>query len=111
MTGFQTSRLAGTSPIDPPDPASKRNSCRGRSIIPGVFNAAGLIVPEPSIISPPMPFIEVETVWGAEYMTTTCSSFRQEAVARAVAPTVLERESARSRFLVEDCDEAATRVI
>lgn len=72
-----------------------------RIIIPGVFSAAGLIVPDPSIISPPMPFIEVETVWGAEYMTTKSLSFRQEAVARAVAPTVLVRESARSRFLVD----------
>lgn len=73
-----------------------------------MFSAAGLIVPEPSIISLPMPFIEVETGWGAEYMTTNCSSFRPEAVARAVAPTVLVRESARSRLLVDDCDDAST---
>lgn len=80
-----------------------------RSILPGVFSAAGLMVPEPSIISLPMPFIDVETGWGAEeYMSTNCSSFRQKAVARAVAPTVLVRESARSRSLVDDCDDAAT---
>lgn len=80
-----------------------------RSLIPGVFSAAGLMVPDPSIISLPMPFIEVETGWGAEeYMTTNCSSFRQETVARAVAPTVLVREGARSRLLVDDCDDAAT---
>lgn len=67
------------------------------------------MVPEPSIISLPIPFIDVETGWGAEeYMTTNCSSFRQKAVARAVAPTVLVRESARSRLLVDDYDDAAT---
>ncbi len=75
------------------------------SIIPGVFNAAGLIVPEPSMISPPIPFIEVETGWVAWYMTTNCyicfrlQAGRQRAGARAVAPTVLVRESARSRLL------------
>ena len=28
--------------------------------LPGVFNAAGLMVPEPSTMLPPIPFIEVE---------------------------------------------------
>lgn len=35
-----------------------------------MFNAAGLIVPEPSIMSLPMPFIDVEAGWGAVYITT-----------------------------------------
>ena len=37
--------------------------------LPGVFSAAGLMVPEPSIIPPPIPFIEdVAGIGGAEYM-------------------------------------------
>ena len=39
--------------------------------LPGVFNAAGLMVPEPSIMPPPIPlFIDVDTGCEAEYMTT-----------------------------------------
>lgn len=34
----------------------------------GVFNAAGLIVPDPSIMLPPIPFIDDDTGSGAEYM-------------------------------------------
>ena len=34
-----------------------------------MFNAAGLIVPDPSIMLPPIPFIDVDTGSGAEYMT------------------------------------------
>ncbi len=38
-------------------------------MIPGAFNAAGLIVPEPSIMLPPRPFIEVVTTGcDAEYI-------------------------------------------
>ena len=33
----------------------------GKSNVPAEFKAAGLIVPEPSIMPPPMLFIEVET--------------------------------------------------
>lgn len=40
-------------------------------VIPGVFSAAGLMVPEPSSIMPlPMPFIEEETGCEVEYMIT-----------------------------------------
>lgn len=38
--------------------------------LPGVFRCAGLIVPDPSIIVPPMPFMEVVTGCVAEYMAT-----------------------------------------
>lgn len=41
-----------------------------------MFNAAGLIVPEPSIMSLPMPFIDVEAGWGAVYITPGGSSSR-----------------------------------
>lgn len=38
-------------------------------MIPEVFNAAGLMVPEPSMMFPPRPFIEVVTTGcDAEYM-------------------------------------------
>ena len=38
--------------------------------LPGVFNAAGLMVPEPSfIMPPPIPFIEDETGCDVEYMS------------------------------------------
>lgn len=36
----------------------------------GVFRCAGLIVPEPSIMVPPMPFMEEVTGCVAEYMAT-----------------------------------------
>ena len=37
--------------------------------LPGVFRCAGLMVPDPSIMLPPMPFIEVVTGWEVvEYM-------------------------------------------
>lgn len=43
----------------------ERNEDRdqGRELLPGVFKAAGLMVPEPSIRSEPMPFIGAETVY------------------------------------------------
>lgn len=37
----------------------------------GVFNAAGLIVPDPSIMLPPIPFIDDDTGRGAEYMVAS----------------------------------------
>ena len=48
----------------------------GQTGIPGVFNAAGLMVPEPSfIIPPPIPFIEDETGCDVEYMSNgSCAS-------------------------------------
>ena len=37
--------------------------------LPGVFNAAGLMVPDPSISAAPIPFIDdVAGIGGAEYM-------------------------------------------
>lgn len=75
--------------------------CRGGIVIPGVFNAAGLIVPEPSIISPPIPLIEVETGCDDWYIAILVSGWRRppKPRVRAVAPTVLVRKSARSRLL------------
>lgn len=35
-----------------------------------MFNAAGLIVPDPSIMLPPIPFIDDDGGSGAEYMVT-----------------------------------------
>ena len=51
--------------------------------LPGVFRAAGLIVPEPSTMLPPMPFIEVEVGKDevVEYMTTRVSELRGAAEA------------------------------
>ena len=73
---------------------------RGGIVIPGVFNAAGLIVPEPSIISPPIPLIEVETGCDDWYIAILVSRRRPpKPSVRAVAPTVLERKSALSRLL------------
>ena len=44
----------------------------GKTVIPGVFRAAGLMVPEPSIKSPPppIPFTELDTECVVEYMTS-----------------------------------------
>lgn len=60
----------------------------------GVFSAAGLIVPEPSIMLPPIPFIDDDGGCGAEYIT-----FRGREVAllfaTLVAPTMPVRQSAR----------------
>ena len=39
-----------------------------------MFNAAGLIVPEPSIMLPPIPFIEDDAGSGAEYMVASLGS-------------------------------------
>ena len=39
-----------------------------RVMIPGVFSAAGLMVPEPSIMSGLIPFIELETGCDVEYI-------------------------------------------
>lgn len=38
--------------------------------LPGVLRCAGLMVPDPSIMLPPIPFIEVVTGWVVEYMAT-----------------------------------------
>jgi len=79
-----------------------------KRVLPGVFNAAGLIVPEPSIMPPPMPlFIDVDTGCEAEYMTT--NGLRLLTVARVVAPTVLVRESARCRYAAGDGDGVGSR--
>ena len=43
-------------------------------VIPVVFSAAGLMVPDGSIMSLPMPFIEVEAGCDAEYMVANYSS-------------------------------------
>jgi len=40
----------------------------GKVAIPGVFSAAGLMVPEPSIMSGLIPFIELETGCDVEYI-------------------------------------------
>lgn len=67
--------------------------------LPGVFNAAGSIVPEPSIMPPPIPFMDVVTTGcvEAEYMATKRSrrgwnggSDRQA----VLAMTALMRQSA-----------------
>ena len=77
--------------------------------LPGVFNAAGLIVPEPSIIPPPIPFIDdVAGIGGAEYMVA--GERKPGVVAYNVAPTVPVRASARSRFTVDgdnDCSKVS----
>jgi len=39
-----------------------------KDVLPALFNAAGLIVPEPAIMSVPMPFADVETGCEVEYM-------------------------------------------
>lgn len=60
----------GTSPTRR-DCSTPNNCFKGKRVLPGVFNAAGLMVPEPSIMPPPMPlFIDVDTGCVAEYMTT-----------------------------------------
>ena len=57
-------------------PTSSGRGDRSGEQLPGVFNAAGLIVPEPSIMSLPMPFIDVEAGWGAVYITPGGSTSR-----------------------------------
>lgn len=42
-----------------------------REKLPGVFNAAGLMVPDPSIMLPPIPFIDDDGGSGAEYMVAS----------------------------------------
>lgn len=66
-----------------------------------MFNAAGLMVPEPSIMFPPRPFIDVVTTGcDAEYMATQAVrpwlKLRGQAI---VAPpvVVVVRESARRK--------------
>lgn len=44
-----------------PEHLLKRFIIEKKIVIPGVFKAAGLMVPEPSIMSLPMPLIGVET--------------------------------------------------
>ena len=53
-------------------PAMRNNFKQGSVRLPGVFSAAGSIVPEPSTMLPPMPFIDVVTTGceEAEYMAT-----------------------------------------
>lgn len=73
-------------------------------MIPGVFNAAGLIVPEPSIMLPPRPFIEVVTTgWVAEYMTGDVDGPWPRLRPRQSShpPRVLKRKSACGRQSVE----------
>lgn len=45
---------------------------RGECPLPGAFRCAGLMVPDPSIMLPPMPFMEVVTGWEVvvEYMAS-----------------------------------------
>lgn len=40
----------------------------GKVVIPGVFSAAGLMVPEPSLMSGLIPFTELETGCDVEYI-------------------------------------------
>ena len=71
--------------------------------LPGVFNAAGLMVPDPSISAAPIPFIDdVAGIGGAEYMV---SGGRKLVVAYNVAPTAPVRASARSRCAVDGDDD------
>ena len=73
--------------------------------LPGVFSAAGLMVPDPSMIPPPIPFIDdVAGIGGAEYMVVLQRGEVDGANANIVAPTVLVRESARSRVAVDGDD-------
>ena len=62
--------LVGTEPTERPGAFWQME----KTVIPGVFKAAGLMVPEPSIKSPapPIPFIELETECECvvEYMTS-----------------------------------------
>ena len=80
--------------------------------LPGVFSAAGLMVPDPSMIPPPpIPFIDdVAGIGGAEYMVSLQRGEVDGANASIVAPTVLVRESARSRVAV-DGDNGYSRVM
>lgn len=47
--------------------------------------AAGLMVPEPSIKSPPIPFIGAETGWDEPYITRQGRAGRTRAVAGPIA--------------------------
>lgn len=58
-----------------------------------MFNAAGLIVPDPSIMLPPIPFVDDDTGSGAEYMVASLAEALL--VATLVAPTEPVRQSAR----------------
>ncbi len=50
--------------------ADDRTKARGmeKEALPAVFRAAGLMVPDPSIMSLPMPFSDVDTGCEVEYM-------------------------------------------
>lgn len=66
---------------------AKMRKCR----LPGVLRCAGLMVPDPSIMLPPMPFIEVVTGWEVvEYMATgddtAAGSSGEEKRGRGCAP-------------------------
>ena len=50
-----------------------------------LFKAAGLMVPEPSTRSPPIPFIEAESGWEEPYITGQGRTGRLRAVARPMA--------------------------
>ena len=53
-------------------PTVKMQQRKAVRALPGVLRAAGLMVPDPSIIPPPTPFIEVVTTGCvAEYIATT----------------------------------------
>lgn len=50
-----------------------------------LFKAAGLMVPEPSTRSPPIPFIGAETEWEVPYIAGPERTGRLRAVARPIA--------------------------
>lgn len=74
-------------------------------IVPGVFSAAGLMVPDPSIISALIPFIGVDTGCEVEYMTSNYSSSHGTSRTKAVAPRCwcAKAPVAVAGSLVDDC--------
>ena len=94
-----------------------RSDSKERSKIPGVFNAAGLMVPEPSIMFPPRPFIDVVTTGcDAEYMADPSGGIMGWALAEAPGggnrrtEWCWMRESAR-REQVEEAGGEAVSVV
>lgn len=72
--------------------------------LPGVFNAAGLMVPDPSTSAAPIPFIDdVAGIGGAEYMVSGGRKL-------VVALTVAGRASARSRCALDSDDDYCKRL-
>ena len=66
-------------------------------MVPGVFNAAGLIVPEPSIIPLLIPFIEDDTGCDVEYMTSNKLTSTQRPMPKVVAPMVTDAQKRPSQ--------------